>query len=333
MDNKLRIVRLMSDGAFHSGEVLAESCGISRAAVWKHLKQIEIQFRLKIHSVRGRGYRLSSRLDLLDSAKILSLLSGDMRQRIPVPDVLLQVDSTNRHLAQKAGAGLPSDVSCFAEQQTAGRGRRGREWVSPFGNNIYMSIYRKLNIDITAIGGLSLGVGIACVEALSGLGVTGIGLKWPNDILFDERKLAGILIEVTGEQGGAASIVVGIGVNTRMDPVEAKAIDQPWCDLAEIGTNQELSRNLLAARLLEGAVRVLDRFEQYGFSPMRDHWNRYDIYLGKRIVLLQGVKSISGIHRGVNEQGALLLECEGPVVPFHGGELSLRQTVENRRGG
>lgn len=318
----------MSDGAFHSGEVLAQSCGISRTAVWKHLKLIESQFGLSMYSVKGRGYRLSTRLDLLDATKIESLLSKELRTRIPVPEVLQQVDSTNSYLAAKAGQGTPSNTSCFAEQQTAGRGRRGRGWVSPFGNNIYMSLYRKLGIDISAIGGLSLGVGIACIEALDALGVRGIGLKWPNDILFNDRKLAGILIEVTGEQGGPASIVVGIGLNTRMDPGEAEVIDQPWCDLSEIHGSEGLSRNLLAARLLEGVVLALDRFERYGFWPLVDLWNRYDVYKGKKIRLQLGEKSIVGVHRGVSEQGALLLESDGSVVPFHGGEVSLRKDLE-----
>ena len=190
-----------------------------------------------------------------------------------------------------------------------------------------MSMFYELDKNIAAIGGLSLSVGLAIVGVLENMGLSGIGLKWPNDLLFSGRKLAGILIEVTGEQGGPTRVVVGVGLNTRLTGKEAETMDQPWSELKEIAGGRELSRNLLAARLLEGLIEEMKRFEREGFQPIVERWNHHDVYRGRPVRLILGTEFIVGLHRGVDDQGALLLEVDGSIKPFHGGEISLRNVT------
>lgn len=324
MDIRASIIRALADGCFHSGESLANTFGVSRAAIWKHLSKIRDELGIEIFSVRGRGYRLAAPLELLDQRTILKELSGMAAERISYMEVRDQVDSTNRHLMDLASHGIPSGYVCLTERQTAGRGRLGRTWISPFGSNIYLSIYWNYSLDLAGISGLSLAAGIAVVRALERLGLKGIGLKWPNDILWDNRKLAGLLLEARGEQGGPTKVVVGIGLNRYLHESHAQLIDQPWVDLAQIPGGYEISRNLLTARLLDELVYGMSRFQEKGFAPLTKEWREYDVYQGETVSLQIGGKSVIGTHCGVDEHGALLLKEAGRLNAYHGGELGLR---------
>ncbi len=323
MEHRYHILSRLADGRFHSGEDLAQACGISRAAVWKHIKLLQEGYGLAVYPVRGKGYRLDSPLELLQETEIRAALSPAADTRLERVEIHHQLGSTNSYLMDRALEGVCSGYACLAEQQTAGRGRRGRRWISPFGRNIYLSVLWRFNKGPAELSGLSLAAGLAVVRGLEELGVEGAGLKWPNDVLWDGRKLAGLLLEVAGEADGPSRVVLGLGVNTRLDPEWGEMIDQPWIDLSRIPGGAEVSRNRLAARLLENLSATLERFEQEGLQPLIAAWQRYDLYHDQPVALRVGDKLIQGVHRGINKDGALLLEQGEKLVPFHGGEVSL----------
>jgi BirA family biotin operon repressor/biotin-[acetyl-CoA-carboxylase] ligase len=323
MDHRYHILSSLADGRFHSGEDLAQACGISRAAVWKHIKLLRESYGLEVFSVRGKGHRLDRPLELLEQERIRGLLAAETDSRLPQLEVFQQLDSTNSYLMERARHGAPSGSVCLAEQQTAGRGRRGRQWISPFGRNIYLSVLWRFRKGPAELSGLSLAAGLAVVHCLEEMGLEGVKLKWPNDILWDGRKLAGLLLEVAGEADGPSRVVLGLGVNIRITPEYGKMIDQPWVDLSQIPGGEEISRNRLAARLLEQLTLALERFEQEGLQPLVAAWQRYDLYQGKKVSLRVGDRLVEGIHRGIDGDGALLLEQGEDLLSFHGGEVSL----------
>ncbi len=318
-----RLIDRLSDGAFHSGEALAQELGVSRAAVWKQIRKLA-GFGLDVHAVRGRGYRLSTPFEGLDADRILAAMDSAQRVRIESLHVLGEVDSTSDFLKRQ---GAPDEdgrfSACLAEWQRAGRGRRGRRWVSPWGANLYLSLACMLDEGVLQAGGLSLAVAIAVHRSLAGMGVGELGLKWPNDIFFQGRKLAGILLDVSGESGGNYHVVVGIGVNLRMPDIAGANIDQPWADLRMQGLEQQ--RNQLAGKLLESLVQVIDTFAREGLAAFADEWRRLDITHGRPVDLhTGGQQCISGVARGIDAHGALLIEQNGHTRAFHAGEVSVR---------
>ena len=324
MEKRYQIIRRLADGRFHSGEDLARALNISRAAVWKHLSHIRQKTGLQIFAVRGRGYRLAEPLELLEHERIHAQLTDSSRSLLSSLELLDGTDSTNSHLMQRVGRGLASGHVCLAEQQYAGRGRRGRTWVSPFGNNIYLSIHWQYALALANLGGLSLAAGIAVIRSLQKLGVGEVGLKWPNDVLWRDRKLSGLLLEVSGEQGGPSNVVLGLGLNTRLDESQADQIDQPWVDLHSVPGGAGISRNKLVAALLDNLLQTMDGFSRQGLEPLLQEWHRYDLYYGRRVSLHFGDRVIEGVHRGIDPTGALLLQQKGELHAYHGGEVSLR---------
>jgi len=324
METHLRIVRRLADGELHSGEDLARALGISRAAVWKAAHKAGDVLDLKVHSVRGRGYRLAVPLELLDAERILAAIPHQARHRIERLDVYDDIDSTNSHLMREAQQGAPSGTLCFAEHQRAGRGRHGRTWVSPFGTNIYLSLLWRYPFGPSVLGGLSLAAGTAIAGVLEAEGVPDIGLKWPNDVLWQRRKLAGLLLEVAGETQGPSLVVIGLGLNTRLPAVQAAAIEQPWVDLDSVSGLGAISRNQLAARLAERLTDVLERCGTDGLAPFLAEWERFDLYHGEPVEIRLADQSFSGLHAGVTPQGALRLDMDGHLETFQAGEVSLR---------
>ncbi|ELR63172.1 Biotin-protein ligase [Photobacterium marinum] len=312
---RLALVAMLSDGQFHSGEALGESLGISRAAISKHIKVLQ-SWGLDIYRVQGKGYSLASKLELLDCDKILAQVKCPGLELIPV------IDSTNQHLLDRVGQ-LPQGAVCLAEYQEAGRGRRGRQWLSPFGTNLYLSMYWRLDAGMAAAMGLSLVVGVAIAEALQSLGADGVKVKWPNDLYYQDKKLAGILIEMTGQAGDAAHLVIGMGLNVAMAEQEGSGIDQAWTNLARACDGLP-ERNQLAATLIQQLHQTLEQYEQVGLEGFIERWNRLDNFLDRPVKLLIGERVVEGVARGINSQGALLLETEQGLKPYIGGEISLR---------
>ncbi|MBU6421828.1 MAG: bifunctional biotin--[acetyl-CoA-carboxylase] ligase/biotin operon repressor BirA [Gammaproteobacteria bacterium] len=315
-----KVIRVLGDGAFHSGEQLAQHLQISRSAVWKHLHRFRAD-GLEVFSVPGRGYRLAAPLDLLEAAAINAQLSPASRRQLAALSVLDEVDSTNSWLMAEARA-LPA--VCLAERQTAGRGRRGRQWVSPFAANLYMSLSWRFDDLPPGFPALAMAAAVAAARALATLGVRGVGIKWPNDLLVAGRKLGGILVDLQGESAGQARAVVGIGINVRMPAAAAAHIDQPWTDLAALMAERTVSRNALAAALIEELLQVLRTFAAQGFAAFTAEWRALDLTAGKSVQLQQQHHSIRGIALGVDADGALLLDTAAGTQRFVSGDLSLR---------
>ncbi len=321
MSVQRQLLEILMDGNFHSGEKLASSLGVTRAAIWKNIKILESKYELDIHALTGKGYRLSQSIELLDSEAIIDKLT--IKNVIPEVETFLSIDSTNRYLMKKV---LSADLQChavFAEQQTSGRGRHGRSWVSPFGGNLYFSVLYPFQRTPRDVTGLSLAVGVAIVEQLEQQGIESAKLKWPNDILVNGRKLCGILLELHGESHGPFAIVVGVGINISMPENAAREIDQPWVAYQSL-TQTPISRNQLAASFLSNVLLALQEFERDGLAPFRERWLQRDCYMNSKVKLQLGDREITGIARGIDQQGALLLESQGQVQRYYSGEIHLR---------
>lgn len=316
-----RIIALMADGQFHSGEELGDKLGISRAAVWKHLKKLD-DLDIPYSSVKGRGYRLQDDVEVLNADRIKQTL----QQRLDCLEILLDVDSTNTYVFQRAREYMGQRYAVLAEKQRQGRGRRGRHWVSPFGKNIYLSLLESFQGGITQLEGLSLVAGIAVQRALSKLGVDGVQLKWPNDVYLNDKKLAGILMEVTGEYSSHCQVVIGIGLNVNLNVDEAESIDQPWTSLKQVVAN--ISRNDVASQLLNELMLALDQFKQEGFSSFQQAWSELDIYHGREVDILSQSENdqpqFSGVVKGVNRKGELMLMTSRGIQVINAGEISVR---------
>ena len=310
----LTLISILADGEFHSGEQLGESLGMSRAAINKHIQTLR-DWGVDVFTVPGKGYSLPEPIQLLDETFIRREVAQGSVAVLPV------IDSTNQYLLDRL-AGLQSGDACVAEYQQAGRGRRGRKWVSPFGANLYISMYWRLEQGPAAAIGLSLVIGIVMTEVLRDLGADQVRVKWPNDLYLQDRKLAGILVELTGKTGDAAQIVIGAGVNLAMRNAQAGDINQGWINLQEAGVR--IDRNVLAARLITELRSALHCFEQEGLTPFLARWEVLDNFINRPVKLIIGEKEIFGISRGIDSQGALLLEQDGVVKPWVGGEISLR---------
>lgn len=318
------LLSILADGEFHSGQELGEQLGISRSAIWKQMRRLE-EMGLEVYSVKGRGYRVPGGLDLLTEEQITEPLLPVSRKQLSGIELQLSTASTNLLAMQACQQGDCHGRLYLAEQQTAGRGRRGRSWISPFGRNLYFSLVWRFEQGVAALEGLSLVVGLALVKALQALNVDGVELKWPNDLLYQGKKLAGILLEVNGEASGECQVVIGVGINVAMPVQEGDAIDQPWIDLQQIAA-EKLSRNQLMAAVLDQLVIELEQFTALGFQQQREAWQAHNAYQDKEIVLLLGSGDTRGICRGVDANGALLLETEQGVTAFHGGEISIQRS-------
>lgn len=312
---KLNLLKALSNGEFHSGESLGDWLGMSRAAISKHIQGIR-QWGLEIHRVQGKGYQLAQPLQMLDE----DFIRSQVKNKIELYPI---IDSTNQYLIENLDS-LCSGSVCLAEYQSQGRGRRGRHWLSPFGSNLYFSMYWRLDAGMAAAMGLSLVIGVAIVEALEGMGLSDIKLKWPNDLYYQDRKLAGILVEMSGQAGASAHLVIGIGMNLSMtDP--SVAIDQPWASLSEVAGQTAIDRNQLVVTLIHTLNRTLQEYEMHGMREFVTRWNRLDNFIDRRVRLIIGSQQVSGIERGIDETGAVLLETEDGLKRFIGGEISLRR--------
>lgn len=316
------LLKILADGELHSGQELADRAGVSRTAIWKQLRDLESETGILVERVRGHGYRLSRALDLLDSEHLHDHLPDALHSRLALT-LLTVTDSTNSYLAEVDTTGVDYQV-CMAEQQTAGRGRRGRHWVSPFADNLALSLAFDLEGGGQAVDGLSLVVGIAVVRALEAVGVSGARLKWPNDVWLEGRKLAGILVELRGEAQGGMKVVVGLGLNVSLSTEQGAGIDQPWITLQDVGVDIDGGRNRLAAELIAQAVTVLDDFRQYGFTHFQAEWAQLDALEGEPVRVVG--RDVEGFGAGVDERGCFLVRVGDDIQVLNAGEVSIRRT-------
>lgn len=312
---KLSLLKHLAKGDFYSGESLGAELGISRAAISKHMQGIQ-EWGIDVFRVQGKGYQLAQPLSLLNEGVIQEAVDNPVKL-FPI------IDSTNQYLLEKID-NLPSGSVCLAEYQANGRGRRGRQWISPFGSNLYISMYWRLEAGMAAAMGLSLVVGVAIVEALERLGFDGVKLKWPNDLYFQDRKLAGILVELTGQAGAAAHLVIGMGMNVFM-PENESSIDQPWASLSQVTDRANIDRNQLTIAFIQSLDRALRDYEIHGMKDFVPRWNRLDNFIGRKVKLIIGPREIYGTVDGISEHGAVLLQTENGLESYIGGEISLRK--------
>lgn len=324
-ENTKQLLALLADGEFHSGTELARALVVSRTAVWKHLQGLA-ELGVEVAAVSGKGYKLQRPLHLLDSRKIDAYLDERAGALISRIDIHAVIASTNAYLAELASRAQASGRVCLAEYQTAGKGRRGRTWVSPFGHNIYLSILWHYAEGPAAIAGLSLAMGVAVIRALRELGVDEVGLKWPNDIYWRDRKLGGILIEVSGESDGPCHATVGLGLNIYLPQQQAEPIEQAWVDLQQIlGDGIIDQRNRLVALLLNEMLPIIADFSPQTLLPYIKEWRGFDCMLGRAVTIFIGRQCFSGLVRGIDDQGLLLLEdSDGRIRSFASGEVSFR---------
>lgn len=326
------LMRLLSDGEVHSGEQLGEALGISRAAVWKQLKKLEA-LGVELVAVKGRGYRLARRLEPLEGAKIVERLPAQARHHLARLFVEDQLPSSNEYLRQRFEQGAGHGEVCLVELQTAGRGRRGRVWSTPWGQSLMLSLGWRFESGIAVLEGLSLAVGVVVAQVLEQYGVAP-KLKWPNDILLSEQgdaasdelgKLAGILIEVTGDAAGPCEVVIGMGMNLWLPETQRAAIDQPVAALFE--RLPTISRNQLASEVVAGLLAMLADFEQNGFGAWRDAWNQRHAYAGLPIRVIQGQQTSEAVAGEADESGNLWVTESGHSRRLAGGEISVRRRL------
>lgn len=333
MKTNLQLLHLLADGSFYSGEVLGAQLEISRAGVWKNIQQL-IKLGVEIEATPKLGYRIPGGLELLDKNRILKNLEPEYNQLINDLQIFEQINSTHTYLtslALKKSEDSPPErsqngsLAVFAEYQTHAKGRRGRKWIAPFGHNIYFSLLWSFHKDPGEIIGLSLAIAVATVRALQNYGgFQQLGLKWPNDVLFAGKKLAGILIDLMAESHSLCKVIISVGINTHIPDSQSLAIDQPWTSLDLISPTK-IKRNELAAILLKHILLALNQFESHGLIPFLEEWCQLDYMQDKKICVITPQEQFEGTMNGISNRGELILRQENNSLKyFLSGDVSLR---------
>lgn len=322
---KEELIKQLALGDFISGQHLGEQLGVSRAAISKHIHALA-DMGLDVYSVTGRGYKLAKPISLLNQEEIEFLLAEhSLDNKVEIYSL---IDSTNSYLLRKLSSQLNQGHVCIAEYQSAGRGRRGRQWISPFGSHIYMSMYWNLEQGMSAAMGLSVVAALAISDAVKALADIDVQLKWPNDIYLGGVKLAGILIDLEGQASESCHSVIGIGLNLEMPMSSAQQVDQPWTDLTT-HAGISINRNALCVELIKALTERLKQHQENGITNMVSEWHAQDYYLNKKVKLITGQNVTEGICKGINAQGALMLETPEQIKAIYGGEVSLREADDS----
>lgn len=320
------VLSILSDGKFHSGEIMAKNFNVSRAAIWHAISGAE-KLGVEVFSVRGRGYRLTQSLDLVEEKKVKQAI-GEMANLFKVT-VLDVVDSTNDYLKKAAVNGHPHASCVVSNIQTHGKGRRGRQWQSALGENLTFSFLWRFTKGAAALSGLSLAVGIALIRSLKKLDIHQALLKWPNDILVEDdgiyKKLAGILIELQGDMDGQSAAIIGIGINLNLSKKQAEKIDQPAISINQC-TSESIDPNNLLAIIIKNLAEVLAIFEDSGFTSLKNEWLSYDAFQDKVINVTSGDgNSTKGRSQGVDDFGSLQVITDAGAKVYASGEISIRK--------
>lgn len=322
-----RLLALLADGEPLSGAAVAARAGVTRAAIWKQIESLR-ERGVPIESRGPAGYRLPWPLQMLDARTIRAALPSPLRTTLGGLEVHWELDSTSSEL-QRRGAGAKDLTFVLAESQLAGRGRRGRAWLSPPGLNLHVSCLKRFDAGFGALTGLSLAVGLIVLRTLGRLGIEDAGLKWPNDVLATSHdgKLAGILVELNGEYQGPCAAIIGVGLNLRLTPALRKQAGQPVCDLASLIDGAPPDRNHAAAILVEELVEGLQQFEREGFAAFHAEYAQHDLLDDQPLRVTGAMGSFEGIGAGVNAQGALQVRMDdGTVRTVDSAEVSVRRT-------
>lgn len=319
-----KIAHELARGEALSGEILASKFHVTRAAIWKAIFALRA-LGLEISATRGQGYLLHRPFDMLDGDQILRYLHSENNRRAASVSVHFQIKSTNSELLTRVRASeCKAGSIVLAECQTGGKGRRGRKWISPLGGNLYASVGWTYDGPLRMLAGLPLAVAAQTIVQLEHFGIEGLSIKWPNDIMFEDAKLGGILLEVVGEADGRHHAVCGIGLNVLVGYASGQAIDQPWTDLRTIA-NVKVDRNQLAARICGAVLNTMAEFPDRGFKGYLGVWSAHDALRNRRVIVHTGSKKFQGVAKGVDDEGALIVEMEDMHRRFYGGEVTVRQ--------
>jgi BirA family biotin operon repressor/biotin-[acetyl-CoA-carboxylase] ligase len=313
----------LADGGMVSGASLAERAGVTRAAIWKQIEALRAR-GMPVESRGTAGYCLPWPVQLLSLPAIQTALSPATRKQLGELELHWEIDSTSSEI-QRRLAELPDLSMVLAETQSAGRGRRGRRWLSPPGLNIYLSCLKRFDAGFAALSGLSLAVGVIVMRALTALGIDGAGLKWPNDVLSDGGKLAGILVELGGEYQGPCAAVIGVGLNVRLTSALHEQAGQPVNDLATLAAGNVPDRNRVAAALITALADGLGQFEREGFAAFVDEYAQHDLLRGKALNVQGALGPLDGTGAGVDARGALLLQTGEDVRAIDSADVTVRR--------
>jgi BirA family biotin operon repressor/biotin-[acetyl-CoA-carboxylase] ligase len=313
------VVAALAAGGEMSGAALAQRLGVTRAAVWKQIEALRAR-GLPIEAQAGSGYRLGWPLQLLDAG---TLRAGLAAWPLGGLDVHWELDSTSSELQRRGAAAADLSV-VLAESQSAARGRRGRDWLSPPAVNLYLSCLKRFDAGFAALSGLSLAIGVAVLRALEDAGIRDAGLKWPNDVLVGNAKLAGILVELSGEYQGPCVAVVGVGLNLRMPPALRAQAGQAVADLAELCGGVPPERNAMAVRLIARLVECLRQFERDGFAAFAADFARFDLLRGKPLRLSGVHGEFEGIGAGIDARGALRVRTDAGETSIDSADVTVR---------
>ena len=334
------LLNVLADGEFHSGQHLAEQIGISRTAIWKLVAKLQ-SWDIEIYSVKGKGYKIPDGLNLIDKSKLDSLVENKLKH-FPQIDLLTTIDSTSTYISNKWDESVESRNGqnknftssgrvCIAEHQSKGRGRKGNQWISPFGANLYFSIGIELPVGLSVLGGLSLAIGIGLTEAINKITAKKVKLKWPNDLLCENQKLAGILVEASGDSNDTSFINIGIGINWDMPEKFSKEINQPWINLLEI-SSKNIDKTTLTANLLIELDQTIDQFIHQGFDAFSKKWGKNSAFIDQTITIKTHNGNIDGIEKGIDKNGAIVVITSHGEKTFYSGEVSLRGPGLKRQG-
>jgi BirA family biotin operon repressor/biotin-[acetyl-CoA-carboxylase] ligase len=321
-----RAFAALGDGAFHSGEALAEAAGVTRSAVWKSIETLR-ELGVQIEAITHRGYRLVHPAAALDAARIVAALAPPLRPALRSLEVDWSLPSTNATLLERPAPPVGECDVLLVEHQSAGRGRRGRHWLAPLGGSLCASIAASFDPMPRELASLSLAIGVCTLRALAARGAHGLQLKWPNDLVTPAGKAGGILIDLRAESGGPAHVVIGVGLNLRLgaeDRAAVSATGNAAVDLLSVGVDP-VDRNAIAAALVGAWIDGLAQFAQHGLAPFAAAWRDADALRDCPVRVFAGAGEREGLARGIDSSGALLLETpEGLLQPVVSGEVSVR---------
>ena len=323
------LLALLASGEPVSGAALAAQLGVTRAALWKQIESLRAR-GVPVRSRGSAGYRLPWPLQMLDAPRIRAALSTQCLRSLGHLEIHGELDSTSSELQRRLATA--EDLSMvLAESQSAGRGRRGRGWLSPPGLNIYLSCLKRFESGFVGLSGLSLAMGVIVLRALDELGIPGAGLKWPNDVLAAcgrgvRGKVAGILVELSGESRGPCAAIVGIGLNLRLTPALQRQAGQPTCDLASLSAGVPPDRNRVAAALVAALVRGLLQFQSEGFPAFVDDYARHDLLRGEPLQLSGALGQLEGVGAGIDARGGLKVRLsDGSLRHIDSADVTVRR--------
>jgi len=317
-----KLLEIISNGNVYSGQDLAASLNVSRTAVWKSIKHLET-LGLEIRAIRGKGYQLRKKFEFLSKEEISRMMTLQSKKSCKDIGVVFKTNSTNLYLLNQLDSEAIHGSVVFAEYQSEGRGRRNKRWISPIGSGICFSVGWRFEVMPISLGLLSLYMGIAVARSLNSLKIKEVGLKWPNDIITTGHKIGGILLDIRGESTGPLDVIVGVGINYELPKYRLISVDQPIIDVCSV-SKKRFSRNMIAASLLSNVLEILHDLQTGANLNLLNEWRQFDYYIGKEATLILPNEKITGILKGVDEQGSLLMLVDGKLLSYRSGEVSLR---------